>query len=164
MIAVCVPTASIVTMLPLISRSFNNSGIAVISFVFESTGSCASINPRTVSTTFSSIGVVSPFVFSVAPHNAFPSIARWVFLDSTISPIHSIKAYKANSSSMPFNIRVIVEGEAIPYFKFICFRSSSKWVLHHFRLLRIVVRPQRNPRVTHTSISPRSCLFSLPHR
>ena len=110
------------------------------------------------------IGVVPPFVFSVAPHNAFPSIARWVFFVSTISPIHSIKAYRANSSSMPLSIRVMVEGKAIPYFNFICFRNSSKWVLHHLRLRRIVVRPQRNPRVTHTSISARSCLFSLPHR
>src|SRR5699024_907974 len=50
-----------------------------------------------------SIGAVSPFVFSVAPHSAFPSIARWVFFESTISPIHSIKAYGANSSSIPHN-------------------------------------------------------------
>ena len=164
MIAVCVPIASIVTVLPFISRSFNNSGITAISFVFASTGSCASINPRTVSTTFSSIGVAAPFVFSVAPRSPFPSIARCVFFESTISPIHSIKAYKANSSSMPHSIRVMVEGEAIPCFNSICFCSSSRWFLHHLRLLRIVVRPQRNPRVTHTSISARSCFFSLPHR
>lgn len=40
-----VPIASIVTVLPLISSSFNNLGIAVISLVFESMGSCARINP-----------------------------------------------------------------------------------------------------------------------
>ena len=164
MIAVCVPIASIVITLPLMSRSFNNSGITPISFVFESTGSCAKISPRTVSTTFNSIGVVPPFVFSVAPRSAFPSIAKWVFFESAISPIHSINAYKANSSSMPQSIRVMVEGEAIPCFNFICFLNSSRWFSHHFRLLRMVVRPQRNPRVTHTSISARSCRFSLSHR
>ena len=164
MLAVCVPIASIVMILPLISRRFNNSGIIAISFVFESTGSCAGSNPRTVSTTFKIIGVAAHFVFSVAPQSAFPSIARWVFFESTISPIHSIKAHKANSSSIPLSIRLIVEGEAIPYFNSICFRSHSRLFLHQLRLLRIVVLPQRNPIVTHTSISARSCLSSLSHR
>ena len=149
---------------PLISSSFNNLGIAVISFVFESMGSCARINPRTVSTAFRSMGTSAFFVFSVAPQRAFPSTARWVFFESTISPIHSMKVYTASSSSIPLNIRLIVDGEAIPFFSSRCFRSHSIWFLQQFRLLRMVVLPQRNPIVTHTNISARSCFFSLPHR
>src|SRR5699024_10828783 len=164
MIVVCVPMASSVTVLPRISNSLSSSGAAVISLVSEAMRSCVRTSPLTVSTTFKIIGAAAFFVFSAAPRSAFPSMARCVFFESTISPIHSIQAYKASSSSIPPSIRLIVGGEAIPFLSSIYCRSHSRLFLHQLRLLRMVVLPQRNPIVTHTSISARSCFFSLPHR
>ncbi len=163
MICVWVPTASAVTTLPLISNSFNNSGIALISQSLFFMGICAATSPVAASTAFRIIGARKSFTFSIPARSAFPSTARWIPFVSMISPIHSMNSSANSSSSIPDRRRHAVDGEAMPFFNGRYSLNSSKCFLHHFRLRRMVVLPARKPATRHTSTSAWSCFVSLPH-
>ncbi len=163
MICVCVPMASVVTVLPRMSRSSSSSGIALISQSLSRIGNCASTRPVTASTAFRTIGARKSFTFSMAARSAFPSIARWIPFVLTISPIHSMNSSANSSSSIPDRRRHAVDGEAMPFFNGRYFLNSFRCFLHHLRLLRMVVLPARKPHTMHTSTSAWSCLVFLPH-
>ena len=82
---------------------------------------------------------------------------------SMISPIHAINWRANSSSSIPARIRPTVAGDGTPFFSGIYRLSQSRCLLHHFRVLRIVSRPTRNPITRHTRVSAWSCFVALPH-
>ena len=163
MICVCVPMASVVTVLPFMPSSFSSSGIALISQSLFWIGICASTSPVAASIAFNTIGALKSFTFSMEARNAFPSIEIWIPSVLTISPIHSMNSSANNSSSSLDRIRHAVEGDAIPFFNGRYSLSSSKCFLHHFKLLRMVVLPTRKPTIRHTNTSAWPCFVSRPH-
>lgn len=145
MVRVCVPIASVVTVLPCISRSFSSSGNAFISQSLSRMGSWASTKPAITSIAFRTIGVLKPFTFSMDPRSAFPSITSWIPFVLTVSPIHSMNSSANSSPSIPDRRRHAVDGEAMPFFNGRYFRNSTKCFLHHLRLLRMVILPTGKP-------------------
>ena len=127
-------------------------------------GSCASTNPVAASIAFNTIGALKFFTFSIAARSAFPSMDIWIPFVHRISPIHSMNSSANSSTSVPDRIRQAVDSEAMPFFNGRYSLNSSRCFLHHFKLLRMVVRPARKPMIRHTNTSAWSCFVSRPHR
>lgn len=115
-IASVAPIASMVTVLPVISRISSSFGIAVISFVFSGIGICAITRLVAASMAFKMYGAFLSFIFSVAALSAFPSITICIPLILKILPIQSVNARDSSSSSIPQAILENVESDGMPFF------------------------------------------------
>lgn len=73
-----------------------------------------------------------------------------------IAAIYAMRAVKELGYPLKKNVRLVLGSDEE------CL-SHSRCFLHHFRLLRMVRRPARNPVTRHTSTSAWSCFDVLPH-
>ena len=158
------PIASIVTVLPVMSRISSSFGIAPISFVFSGIGICAATRLVAASRAFKIYGAFLSLIFSAAALSAFPSITICIPFVPKIFPIQSVNARASSSSSTPQAVLENVESESMPFFRARCFFSFSWFLSAHFTMRRREGFPARKSRTISSRTSTWLCLCFRAHR